>query len=430
MLAYEPYLSIAVALGVGLLIGLEREQAIPSEESPQSTLAGVRTHPLFSLAGAISMLMAGEVGDWFVGVVLVGVFGLVGVSYWDEVKRSGDRGLTSEAALILAFLLGAMTRATTTLGPGPERLVLVAAIGVAVTTLLSLKAALHHFVKRLSRQDVFASIKFLIAAVIVLPLLPNETYGPLDALNPFHIGMMIVLIAGLEFVGYVAVRVLGPGRGLGLTGLVGGLVSSTAVTLSMAARAKADKSVVGACALAVVLASTVMFVRVVLEVLVVYPPLVSAVVFPMGAMTLAGVGAAGFLYRNSRKTTATSDELDVKNPFELGSAIKFGLLFGVVLLASKAANTHLGEQGTYLAGVLAGTTDVDAITLSMANLAKEGLSHEVAATTILLATASNTLVKGAMAASLGGPRFGRTVAIALAATLLAGAAGVAVLWTA
>ena len=424
----EPFLSIAVAIGVGLLIGLEREQAT-TDDDQDVMFAGVRTHALVALIGATSTLVSAYIGAWFIALAFVVLTVFLVLAYHDDLRHGRGRGLTSEAAFLLCFLLGVLALNKQLFAESATRLIVTASIAVATTTLLSLKASLRSFAHRISRADVFATLKFLIVTVILLPLLPDQAYGPLDALNPFHIGTMIVLIAGLGFVGYVAVRVLGPGRGLGITGLVGGLVSSTAVTLSMAARAKEEPQVAPACALSVVLASTIMFGRVVLEVFVVNRSLVKSVLIPMGAMALAGLVVSGVFYRRSKGVKAASSKVSLKNPFELSSAIKFGLLFAVVLLISKAANQYLGAEGNYVAGLLAGTTDVDAITLSMANLAKEGaLKEPVAATTILLATASNTIVKGVTAAVLGGRAFGTQILGAFGMMLVAGGVGTAVLW--
>ena len=231
------------------------------------------------------------------------------------------------------------------------------------------------------KDDVYATLKFLIVAVVVLPLLPNQTFGPLDVLNPFKVGLMVVLIAGIDFVGYVAVRVLGPGRGLGLTGIVGGLASSTAVTLSVSGRAKEEPALAPSCALAAITASTIMVPRVLLEVAVVHRPLVQDLAKPLAAMTLGGVVAVWIFYRRSRSATGRSADLKLQNPFELTSALKWGLVFVVVLFAAKLLQSLFGESGVYLAGLVAGASDVDAITLSMASLTKSGTVESKVAVT-------------------------------------------------
>ncbi len=435
MEALAPYVSLAVALGVGLLIGMEREQASPEGED-LTFLGGARTHALFALAGALSALLARSAGVWVVVIAFVALMSLTVSSYIADVRAGRDRGMTSEAAFAITFLLGALALSQGVLEPLDRRMIVVAALGVAVTALLSAKPLFQRLIEKTSKEDVYATLKFLIVAVIVLPLLPNQTYGPLDVLNPFEIGLMVVLIAGIGFVGYVAVRIMGSGRGLALTGFIGGLVSSTSVTLSFSGRAKEQRTLAGACALAVVAASSIMFPRVLIEVAVVNPGLLPKVAIPLGAMTGAGAIYAFAMYRATRSTGGSGkkggeeaeEKVEFDNPFELGSAIKFGLVYALVLLVAVAATRYLGAGGTYVAGLLAGTTDVDAITLSMANQAKAGLDPSVAATTIMLGAASNTIVKAGLAIGLGGWAFGKRVALAFAVVLAAGGGGLAAMW--
>jgi uncharacterized membrane protein (DUF4010 family) len=429
MEVYEPFMSLGLALAVGVLIGLQRQQAqVGSDASERLHVGGIRTYPLFALAGALAVLVGREVGLWLVGVGFAGVIGLVGLAYWDDLHRVGDRGLTSEFALIVTYLLGALAISEGVFEPAWHKLVVVAGVGITVTWLLSLKRPLHDAVAKLSQDDVYAALRFLTISVIVLPLLPNEAYGPFEAFNPFHVMLMVVLIAGLGFVGYVAMRFLGAGRGMGLTGFVGGLVSSTAVTLAFAGRARREPRVRTACALAVLLASTIMVIRVAVEVAVVNPGLLESVLIPLGAMVVVGFVISGALFLRARRDDdARAEEIEVTNPVEMKMAIQFGLLFAAVLFAAKAAQHYFGSGGLYLASILAGLTDMDAITLAVAKMAKEGLNDDVAVTAILLAAVSNTVVKGGMAAVLGGWAFGWRVIASFLLVLGAGGAGVAVL---
>jgi uncharacterized membrane protein (DUF4010 family) len=430
--AVEHYAALGVALGVGLLIGMERQQSASDEGEDAGYLAGgIRTYALFAMCGAAATLISESAGGWFVGVVLAGLMTFLAIAYSDDVRKGRERGMTSETAFVITFLLGALAPAQGVIEPYGRRLMIVAGGAVAVTLLLSSKPILHKLASRVSTQDIFATLKFLVVAVIVLPLLPNETYGPLEVINPFQVGLMVVLIAGLSFVGYASIRALGAERGLGLTGLVGGLVSSTAVTLAVSARAKETPQVAGPCLLALLLASAVMFVRVLIEVAAVNAELLPQVLLPIGAMGVTGLSICGVVYWRGRSRDRSTEEradIEVDNPFELGSAIKFGLLFAIVLFVAKAASVYMGSGGAYLTALLAGLTDVDAITLSMASLAKSDLEPSIAATSIVIANAANTLVKGGMAVVLGGPAFGRKVVLAFLVMLAAGAIGVAVMW--
>lgn len=423
----DVFLSLGLATAIGLLVGLERERHA-TEDPGDATFAGVRSFTLLALSGAICGLLMPALGAWIVIAGLAVTAAFVGLAYHRDLVETGDPGLTTEVASLLVFLLGVLA-AVDVLTPLRTRLIVVGALGITVATVLNLKPQLHGLARRLTREDVLGTLQFLIAAAVVLPLVPDRTYDPLDVINPYQTVLMIVLIAGISFVGYVAVRIAGPGRGMGITGILGGLVSSTAITLSMATRARAEPLLRSSCLLAVLAACAIMFVRVIVEVAVVNMSLVPAVAAPLGAMFVVGMLAAAWAWRATRGDKAvTGQDIELKNPFQLTSAVAFGLLFAGVLFISKAATVYAGDAGVYLAGVIAGATDVDAITLSMASLAGESISHATAATTILLATASNVVVKGGMAMVVGGRAFGLRVIAAFAATIAAGGLGMAGYW--
>jgi uncharacterized membrane protein (DUF4010 family) len=417
---------LAVAAGSGFLIGLQREHSSAGEpEAQRSATGGVRTYPLASLVGSLSVLLAPKLGLWLPSLALAALVIPMAISYADEVRRGLPRGMTSEAAFVVTFLIGALCGAQGVAATLKDQLVVAAGAAVLTTALLSLKHPLHEFAARLSKDDVYATLKFAVLAVVVLPLLPNQAFGPLRVLNPFHIGLMVALIAGMGFVGYVAVRLLGPGRGLGLTGFLGGFVSSTAVTLTFSGQARRSPSARSACALGVVLASTVMSLRVLAEAGVVHPPFVRALALPMAAVFASGLAAAGILYFTGSREASAAEAVRFHNPFELGMALKFGLIFAGVLFVAKAAAQYLGPKGIYLAALAAGTTDVDAITLSMAGLVRDGLDPQAASTAVFLAVGSNTVVKAVLAAWIGGTAYGIRVALAFAAMVAAG--GLAIL---
>jgi len=424
----ERFASMAVALAVGFLIGLQREQSASQEAAGErSALGGIRTYPLVALSGAVCVLLAGKFGLWLVALGFISFLIPFTLAYADDLRKGRDRGITTEVAFVLTYFLGCLAAADGVAGTAKERLLLCASLAVAVTALLSYKDPLHALAARISRDDLYATMKFAILALVILPLLPNKGYGPYQALNPFHIGLFIVLTAGVSFVGYVAVRLLGPGRGLGVTGLVGGLVSSTAITLSLSGRAKQSGTAAQACALGIVLASTVMAVRVIGLVAVINGPLVPAVAVPMGAMALVGFASAGLFYLRSRRETREGAEIRFSNPFEIALALKFGLVFTVVMVASKFASATWGHKGTYITALLAGSTDVDAITLTLSRMPSSELGPRGVAIGILLAAASNTLVKAGMACVIGGWAFGWRVAAAFLAMIGAGVAALLLL---
>ncbi len=412
----DALLSLAVAVVAGGLIGAERQRAHSGREG--GDFGGIRTFPLVALTGAAAALLRPVAGGWLLGAGLVGVVALLAITH---ARNKEDMGVSSEIAALVTYVLGAIASTPEVLPQG-QRFLLVAAGAGTTMALLGLKRVLHGFTARLSEDDVFATAKFVLLALVVIPLLPNRTFGPLSVINPFNVGLMITLVAGISFAGYVAARLLGSRKGLLVTGLVGGLVSSTAVTLTFAGRAKERPDLAPLSAVAILAASSTMFVRVIAVVAAVDPPLVATLALPLGAMAVVGYGAAGLLYWRDRATGDSQEPVPLANPFELSRAVQFGLLYGGVLLVAKAAQVYLGSGGLYASSVLAGTTDVDAITLSLTELHGGGLAAAVATTGITLATVTNTVVKGGIAAVAGGRALGRRLSPAVLAVLLAGGA--------
>jgi len=444
----QTIVSIAVAVAAGALIGAERQQAQlagsdpsgaasePSGKRQSPEFGGIRTFPLIALLGALGALVRPLVGMWMLGGLLFGVVVLIAVSHaWSG--RRGDIGISSEVAALVTYVLGAIAVMSDLVPDDSQRYLLVAGTAATTLALLALKQPMHRFVGRVSIDDIYATTKFLILGLIVLPVLPNQTYGPLSVLNPFKIGMMILLVAGISFSGYLATRLVGQDRGLLLTGLLGGLVSSTAVTLTYAGKAKAQNRLAALCAVAIVVACSTMFARVVAVVAVVDRPLLPTLSWSLGVMAVVGFGASVFLYVKTNRSEAKREDLPaaeaktqedgvaLRNPFELRQAVTFGLLYGGVLFVAKAAQTYLGSGGLYLSSVLAGLTDVDAITLSVTDLHRSGLATPVAVNAITMAAVTNTIVKGTMAVTIGGRALGRSVAPILGAALVAG--GIALL---
>lgn len=423
----EVVAALAVSLAIGLLIGLERQRAIVSK-GDEVLIGGVRTFPLIALAGSSCALLGGP-APYTVAAGLLGLVGLMGVHRLALKPEEREGGLTTETAALVTFLLGALAAAAD-VGRGAlgQRLLTVAALAVVVTLLLSVKPRLHAIVRKLADEDLFATIQILVVAVVVLPLLPDGSFGPFDAINPRQIGKMILLVGAVSFVGYAASRGLGAGRGLIVTGLVGGIVSSTAVAFSMARRAKADPRVQASCAVAVVAASSMMFVRVLITVTIVHAPLVLYLAIPAGAMALAGGLLLFPLIRRAREEERATADVELRNPFELKSAIVFGLLFAIVIFVSKAARETVGDSALYAAALGAGLTDVDAITLSTASLAKgEGLPLTVAAIVVLIAAFVNTAVKAGIAFTSGGRSFGLIVGRVMGAMIAAGGVAVGIM---
>lgn len=384
-----------VALFIGVLVGLQREAAADEDADRSSKMfAGVRTFALLSLAGCTAAFVADQLGlPWaFIGIILP-LGALITAAYVITGLR-GDVGLTTEVAAIIVLLAGALCFW--------DQLALAVALGVVTTALLSFKLELHGFAERLTREDIVATLKFAIITAIILPVLPNESFGPppFDVLNPYKIWWMVVLISGISFLGYVLIKLVGSRQGIGLTGLLGGLASSTAVTLSFSQRSQKESGFAKPFALAILIAWTIMFGRVLVEVAVTNLPLLAVVWLPITVAGLAGLAYGIYLYFAPRSSEAGG--VTISNPFELGPAITFGLLYGLILLVARAAQFYFGDTGVYLSSVLSGLADVDAITLSMAELSSSGnVELSTAARAIVLATMSNTVVKGGIVLSSG-----------------------------
>lgn len=395
-----------ISLLIGALIGLERERSL---DDTTKLFAGIRTFPLIGLFGFLSALLGHIVSPWILVALTVGFFTLIIVSYI-YAANEGFWGATSEIAAIIIFILGALIYW--------ELYSISIAASVVLALFLSLKTPLQTFIGKVSEEDIYATLKFAIITAIILPVLPNQTMGPLDVLNPRQIWYMVVLIAGISFLGYIFVKIFGSKKGISLTGMLGGLVSSTAVTLSFSQKSKEAPELGKTFAAAIVLACSIMYPRILIEIAVVNQSLLRFMLPMLLFLTMTGVIVSIVLLLGSKKKTAGS--VDLTNPFELMSAIKFGMIFAIILFVSKAARIYLGEGGVYLAAGLAGITDVDAVTLSMANLAKTTLSESVAATAIIIAVVVNTIVKAGIAISFGAMSLKRNSLPGFGALLLVG----------
>jgi len=409
-------LRFGAALGLGVLLGLERERT-----KRETTFGGVRTLGLLALSGAIAAFVDESLARPFLALaIFVAAAGLVTVSYRVTAER-GELGITTEVSALLAFLLGYLcVRGYVTTAAG---------LAVASGAVLALKDWLHALARRIEVADVEATLKFAIVSIIILPLVPDQNFGPapLDVINPFKIWLMVVLISGLNFASYLLVKIVGTEHGIGLTGLLGGLVSSTAVTLGFSQRSREQPAQAAPLALGILVAWTVMFVRVVVLVAAVDAGLVARVGVAMAAFGLPSLAICWFLWRRQRSAHTASVSAG-ENPFELGAAIRFGLVFGLITFAARAAQVYLGDAGLYLAGAIAGLTDVDAISLSMAQLALSDVANVTpAARTIVIAVAANTVFKAGMVAFLGAAALRRVIVISAGAILVVAALALALI---
>jgi uncharacterized membrane protein (DUF4010 family) len=395
MINQDIFLRFGAALLIGVLIGMQREYAYSTSKGG-GLFAGARTFALMSLFGALAALLSDLfLTPWvFIAmIVLLGV--MVIVAYFITATERDEIGLTTEVAALITMLIGGICYL--------HSVEVAAALGVVTTVLLAVKWELRQFVKVITQEDVFATLQFAVITAIILPVLPNRTFGPppLDVLNPYQIWKMVVFISGINFLGYILVKVVGPKKGIGISGLLGGLASSTATTLSFSQRSQTQDGLEKPFAVAIIAGWVIMFLRVIVEVAVVNNRLLPYIWPAMAAMGFSGLLYALYLYFS--QTAVDDEELNLSNPFELGPAIKFGLLYALILLVTKAAEVYIGEKGLYLTSFLAGLADVDAITLSIADLtsAGQGVALSTGKIAVILAAISNTAAKGVLVFSLG-----------------------------
>jgi len=408
----DPLLNLGIALAVGLMIGIERGwQERRAEEG--SRVAGIRTFGLIGLLGGLWALLADDLGELLLGLAFLALSLVLILAYRQGQKEGRDVGITTVIAALVTFALGAFAvRGNASLA---------AAGAVTTTVLLSLKPTLHRWLRRLEAREFYAALKLLLISVVLLPVLPNQGYGPWGVLNPYHIWWMVVLIAALSFAGYIAMKAVGTERGILFTGLLGGLASSTATTLTFARMARHSSQLGQVLAAGTLVASATMFPRVLVEVAVINPQLLPVLVPPLGLMTLVTIAYGLWLWHRHRSQPATG-RLPLHNPLELMSALQFGLLLSFILVLAEAFRAWLGEPGIYLLALVSGIGDVDAITLSMARMSTIDLPQAVAARAILIATLTNTLTKGLLVVSIGGREMGRSFVPGLLLVLAAGGA--------
>jgi uncharacterized membrane protein (DUF4010 family) len=401
---------LLVALLVGFLIGLDRERA--EARKGRDGFAGVRTFPLIALAGAVPMVLLPIAGPALLVASFAAVAAVAVVAY---IRSSavGEIGATTQMAAVASFLLGALA--------GGGQFVMAGAAGVTIAVLLAAKPRLEAFSRALTADEVRAVLELAVISVIVLPLLPNRGFGPWGVLNPFDIWLIVVLVSALSFVGFVATRALGERRGLAIAGAVGGLVSSTAVTLAMAERSRADEGIGRAAASATVLASCVMSLRIAVLAGVINAGILPRLLPVVGSMAVVGGLAALWLARGpGDEPTASGGNL--ANPFSLKAALSFGLLYALILLAVRAAQVYFGDGGTYVASALSGVADVDAVTIAFSRLGPTADEWRTPASAVTLAAVVNMFVKIGMGVGVGGGRFRRYVAVSLGLMALVGGA--------
>jgi uncharacterized membrane protein (DUF4010 family) len=406
-----PAVQFAIALALGLLVGLQREWV---EQKP----LGLRSFTLITLIGALIGLYADEAGLWIIAVGLIAVTLGIFVHSILLAREQAVAGMTTELAGIVMYMVGAMT----TTGY-PIMAVVLAGI---VTLLLHWKAPMHSLTRRIAPEEFQAVARFVLVTLVVLPILPDRTFGPYDVLNPFHTWLMVVLIVGLNLAGYIAMRFSSGRGGALLGGVLGGLVSSTATTVSYATRSRSEPVLVPVAMVVILIASALVYVRILLEVLAVAPSLVFSLAGPVLSFFAMFCLIAAVLMRNAGRGAAR--EVKTGNPAELSTALVFATIYSVVVFLSAAVSDHFGETMLYPVAVLSGLTDVDAITLSIAHLYQNGrVTADVAWRVVFVASLANLVFKTGVVGFVGGAELRRRLVPLMGILIVTGSVG-AVLW--
>jgi uncharacterized membrane protein (DUF4010 family) len=406
---YHDIITLAIAFGLGMLVGLQRQKS-------NQEMAGVRTFTLISIMGVVSAFLARDFGNPFIlpvlGICITALLVTANVIKLKKLNET-DVGQTTEVAALLMFAIGAYL----VMG---DRVVAVI-VGGSMAILLYVKEHLHNFIEKLSEKDLAAIMTFAGISLVILPLLPDKTYGPLNVLNPRNIWLMVTLIVGISVIGYFIYKFVGKKVGIISNGILGGLISSTATTVSYARKTKDAESINKMAAFVITAASAVALVRVLVEVGVVIPEKLPEIALPLIAVLVLMVLLCIGLFYLISKNSEDEKMAEPKNPAQFKSALIFGLLYGGILLAVAFTKQEFGNDALYIVAIISGLTDVDAITLSLSQLMKGGgLNTATGWRLILLASLSNLLFKGIMAAVLGTRQLAKWLGISFGITILFG----------
>jgi uncharacterized membrane protein (DUF4010 family) len=410
---------LAVALAIGLLIGLERGWEGRDLHTAQRT-AGLRTFGAIGLLGGVTAHLGGTHGGTLIAALAIALGLILAVGYWRESEIDRDVSLTTSVSALVTYGLGALA--------GLGELLAASSSAVVLTLLLGFRPELHGLIRKIDREELLATFRLLLISLVMLPVLPDRSYGPWAAFNPYHIWWMVVLVAAVSYVGYFATRLMGAERGILITGLFGGLASSTVVALSLARRAAEGLAVPNLLAAGATIASAIMWPRILLIVSAVAPALGRQLAWPLGATTVIAMAGALILARIGRNEekalTAAGEKLRPSNPLDLGTAVRFGIILTAIMVAARAASAWAGASGLLLVAGISGLVDVDAISLSVASMSTHRIvAPAVAISAILLAAVVNTVLKPAMALVIGGAPMGLRFLAASLAMIAACSAG-------
>ena len=399
-------LGILISMGIGLIIGLEREY----DRLKGQGFAGIRTFPIVAILGFTLENLTDKFTVWLLIIGLAAFILLLALNPIYRKQEEYSQGLTTNLALIATFILGVMVSA--------EYYRDAVATSVIIVTLLSLKTTFRSVISNITSEELFAFIKFSIIALLILPFLPNKNYGPNDLLNPFEIGSIVVIVSFLNFIGYFLVKFVGSKRGILLTAILGGLISSTAVAWSYASRSEESPELSKKYAAGIVIASAIMFPRLALLVYIFNSSLLTYLALPFSLLTLICLVVSLILIQRDSKETDTNIKLG--NPLNILSAIGFGAIYIIILFAVFYSNQFFGESGLYYSALISGLADTDAITISMAKFSLDSDKIKTASSVIIAAVLSNMLVKLGISVFKGSKTTAKFVGYSFGAIIVVG----------
>lgn len=382
--------NLIIALLLGSLIGVEREKDHHDNgEHAQHEFGGIRTMSLVGMLGFLvnevfstNLVMLAT----FTGAFLV----LLVASYVVSSNLNKNSGATTELAAIFTYIMGILV--------ARDQLLYAATVTLIVVLLLYFKEKLHDFAHRVEKNELYDAIKFIAVVFVVLPILPNQTYDTFGVINPYMIWLIVVLISTISFLSYVVIKMIGAKKGIGAMGFLGGLISSTAVVVNFSELSKKTKKIVNPFVIGILFASVALFIRTLIEISFINPILTSILIIPLSTMGATALLLSIFFWFRGKEQNLTSysdKDLNFKSPLQLGTAIKFSLLLTSLLFVTAYVSKYYGSGGIYITSFLTGLLDVDAITVSMANLSLKGEVTEItAATAVSIALITNTVSKG------------------------------------
>ncbi|MEX1382473.1 MgtC/SapB family protein [Lutibacter sp.] len=412
----EFLIRILVTVGIGFVLGLEREFSQFSEK--EEVFAGVRTFTLVALLGFLAAFLSLTFTYWFFIAGFLSVVCIVAISFWVSAHQ-GSIGGTTEFATILTFLLGALTL----IGAINASL----ALTVVIVVLLSLKVKLRTIIGQITQKELYAFVRFVIIALLILPFLPNNYFGPYNVINPREVGWVIVLTSGFGFVGYVLMKFLGTDKGILLTSILGGLVSSTVVTFTFSKKSSETPTLSQNYAVGIFAAATIMVIRIFLWVYIFNYEMLNGLLIPLSIVFFTALGVTFFFYKKQLTKSHFKEKMKLGDPLNIKNAAFFGIFYvGILLLVSYSSTTY-GAKGIYISSAISALSDIDAIAISVSKLGGSTINFLTAQNAILLATLSNTIVKIGITIWTGSKALKKYVLIGYGFIFIAGIIGFIIL---